>query len=249
MKVLVDADIVAYRCAATVDSTMEKDVAFYRMDVLLQQILEATESDSRELWLTGSDNFRKQVNPDYKANRKDTVPPCYLQDCREYLITNHGAKVSHGCEADDMLGLGQTDDTIIATIDKDLLMIPGKHYNWVKMTISDVPYLDGLKHFYKQMLIGDRSDNITGVNRVGPVKAEKYITPLDNEQDMLDVVCELYNDPSRFIMNAACLWIQQKEEKQTWMTHAKQVGLILNSDLSQEAEAMLKFMKSLKETT
>jgi hypothetical protein len=72
---------------------------------------------------------------------------------------------------------------------------------------------------------------------------------LDNEQDMLDVVCELYNDPARFIMNAACLWIQQKEEKETWMTHAKQVGLILNSELQQEAEAMLNFMKSLKETT
>ena len=86
---LIDGDLVAYRCAATVPEDVEKDVAFYRMDVLIQQIIEATDATQYRVFLTGKNNFRKKINPEYKANRKDTVPPVYLQDCRQYLVDNH----------------------------------------------------------------------------------------------------------------------------------------------------------------
>ena len=68
----------------------------------------------------------------------------------EYLVKEYKAEVCDGQEADDALGINQTDQTIICTIDKDLLMIPGQHYNFVKEEFKTVTYLDGLKHFYMQ---------------------------------------------------------------------------------------------------
>jgi DNA polymerase-1 len=248
MKVLIDGDIVAYRCAATVLEDVDKDVAFARMDVLLQQIFDATEADTHEIWLTGSENFRKEIYPEYKANRKDTIPPVYLQECRAYLIEVWNAKVSHGKEADDMLGLGQTDDTVIATIDKDLRMVPGKHYNFVKLLLDEVTEGDAIRHFYKQLLIGDKSDNIIGVAGIGPVKAGKFIDPLDDEQEMLETVLALYDSEHRFIINAECLWIQQQGQE-SWTEHTQRVGLTLPSQLKHEAEVTLSFMKSLTEPT
>lgn len=242
---LIDADLVAFRCAATVPEHEPLDVAIYRVDVLMRQILEATESEQYKTFLTGRGNFRKVINTEYKANRKDKEPPHYLQDCREYLIKEWNAVVSDGCEADDLLGIEQTDETVICSLDKDLLMIPGVHFNWNKVEYTHVDQMLGLRTFYKQMLIGDRSDNIFGVDKIGPVKAAKFIDHLETEQEMFNTVLQLYDDQySRFIMNAQCLWIMQKE-KETW-AHRSQ-GLHLTSVFRQELEKELEFMRSLME--
>lgn len=241
MIALIDADLVVYRCAATVPEHEGLDVATYRIDCLMRQILDATESTEYRAFLTGKNNFRKKINPEYKANRKDTVPPFYLQDCRKYLMEEWNGEMSEGCEADDMLGIANTPDSVICSLDKDLLMIPGLHFNWVKMEYKTTLKQDGLRVFYKQMLIGDRSDNIIGINKIGPVKAEKLIEHLDEEQDMFDVVYNLYSDPKRFVMNANCLWIQQ-QQGETW---ASRQDLVLPDDCQQEVTTMLEFMKSL----
>jgi len=242
---LIDADLVAFRCAATVQEHEPLDVAVYRVDVLMRQILEATESEQYKAFLTGRGNFRKIINTEYKANRKDKEPPFYLQDCREYLIKEWNAVVSDGIEADDLLGIEQTDETVVCSLDKDLLMIPGVHFNWNKVEYTHVDQLTGLRTFYKQMLVGDRSDNVFGVDKIGPVKAAKAIDHLETEQEMFDTVLALYDDEySRFIMNAQCLWIMQNEGE-TW-AHRSQ-GLHLTSVFRQELENELQFMKSLKD--
>ena len=61
MNLLIDADLVAFRCAATVSEDMDRDIAFYRMDVLIQQIIEATEGASYSLYLTGKVNVAPLV--------------------------------------------------------------------------------------------------------------------------------------------------------------------------------------------
>lgn len=243
MHLNIDADLVTYRCAATVSEDMEKDVAFYRMDVLIQQLIEATEGTSYTLFLTGKNNFRKKINPEYKANRKDTVPPIYLQECRQYLVENHAAVMSEGCEADDLLGMNQEENTILCSLDKDLRMIPGRHYNWTKVELDVVNKQDAIRHFYKQMLIGDKSDNIFGVDKIGPVKAGKLIDHLDDEQEMFNIVYEKYNeDAKRFVMNANCLWIWRKENE-LW---GDRQDLVLPEACQQEVTTMSEFMTSLK---
>ena len=205
---LIDADIVAYRCAASAEDE-NIDVAIMRTDNMMMELMPF--GDKQLSFLSGPNNFRKIINPDYKANRKDIIKPQYLNDCKQYLIDEYKAIVTDGHEADDALGYNQTKDSVICSIDKDLLMIPGHHYNFVKKEYHEVSELDGLKAFYRQMLIGDSSDNIFGVKGIGKVKAAKLIDHLDNEKDMFGLVFGLYNDHNRFEVNSDCLWIMRKE--------------------------------------
>lgn len=145
----------------------------------MRELLEATGSNSYVGFLSGTVNFRKTVNPDYKAHRKDKEPPTHLQACRGYLSTEWNCRVSDGIEADDELGIHQNDKTILCSLDKDLQQIPGKHFNWVSQELTEVSVEQGTKFFWKQMLIGDVADNLRGVDRIGKVKAAKLIDPCE----------------------------------------------------------------------
>lgn len=218
---LIDADIVGFRCSVSCESKNPLDpseilledewIAHARVDKMMREILNDTGADTYELYLSGSNNFRKDVSPEYKANRKDKIPPVWLQSCREFLVTEWKAIVTDGIEADDALGINQTERTILCSIDKDLKQIPGKHYNFVKKEFFEVTPIDGLRYFYKQLLIGDTTDNIFGIRGIGPKKAEKIIDPLTEEKDMFIAVRDLYKDDARLTMNGKLLWILQKE--------------------------------------
>lgn len=221
MIVLIDADIVCYRNAAVSEDQPEA-VALRLTDQMMQDIINNSEADQYKSFLTGSltkypkvttPNFRNQINPEYKMNRKQAVPR-HLNVCRQFLIEEWNTVVTEGYEADDALGVEQDKtgvdgiyDTCIASIDKDLLQIPGYHYNFVTGKMQQVSELDGIKWFYKQMLIGDSSDNVKGVDKIGSVKASKIIDPLEKEIDMYQTVCSLYKDVERFDINSDCLWI------------------------------------------
>lgn len=219
---LIDGDLVAYINAASAEND-PLEVALMRVEGQMSSILATTNTIDYKVWISGSDNFRYSINPEYKANRKAIPPPRYLQECREYLVKFWYAKITEGYETDDALGINQNEDTIICSIDKDMLQIPGKHYRWPILrggkevraaTFVDIPYIDGLRYFYKQMLIGDTSDNIIGVSKIGQVKADKIISPLNTESEMVATVRELYNENlPRFNMNADCLWIMRNENE------------------------------------
>lgn len=209
-KSLLDGDIVAYRCAAASEHD-GLEIALVRTDKMVRDILEATQADKYNIYLTGSNNFRKEINPEYKANRKDTIPPQFLQQCREYLVLEWNAQVTDGYEADDALGINQDDESVICSIDKDLLQVPSRHYNFVRQEFSKVSELEGLQAFYRQMLIGDVSDNVIGIKGIGKVKAGKIIDVLTTEEEMFHKVISLYDSADRFYMNADCLWIMRKE--------------------------------------
>jgi 5'-3' exonuclease len=239
MILLIDADLVAYRCSASVEPHGDEDVARLRCDRLMQELLHTTGSEQYISFLTGPNNFRKKVNPEYKANRKDTIPPQWLQSCRRFLVEEWNSAVSDGCEADDLLGINQTTDTMIASLDKDLLMIPGQHYNWVKQEQQFVDEIDGIKHLYKQMLIGDRADNIFGVDGIGKVKAAKHIDHLETEDEMIETVFDLYGeDALRFYMNAQCLWIM-RNEGETWADRLNHLTLpaLLQQEVDQKSSS------------
>ena len=241
----IDGDLVCYRCAASVGEQGTEEIAILRTDKLMRDLLYNTGSDEYRCYLTGKGNFRYKINESYKANRKDTPKPQWLQSCREYLISEFSAYVTNGCEADDYLGISQEERTTCASLDKDLLMIPGWHFRWLENEKIYVVPLDGLKHFYKQMLIGDKTDNIFGVVGLGKVKAAKIIDPLETEEEMIQTVFDLYDeDAERFYMNANCLWIMQ-EKGVIWHHHAE--SLILPQQLRQELDKKSDFMTSLME--
>lgn len=215
---LIDADIVCFMAAASAELE-PLDVALMRADNHMRDILEATGSDNYKAFISGQHNFRYEVNPMYKANRV-APQPVHREAVKEFLITEWKASVTDGYEADDALGINQTEDTIICSIDKDLRMIPGKHYSWDilrkgvvirEAKIFVVTELEGLKAFYTSLYVGDTTDNIIGVQGIGKVRAAKIIDPLNSEQAMFNTARAAYADDERFLMNATCLWIQRKE--------------------------------------
>ena len=229
MIALIDGDLVAYRCSASAEND-GVEIAVTRCDRLMQDILAVTTADSYRVFLTGGNNFRKDIDPEYKANRKDTIPPQYLQQCREHLVVNWKAEVCDGHEADDALGVAQVsawhipveeavEETIICSLDKDLLQIPGKHYRWQIGTskwtkeaeLLNVDYLAGLRSFYISSLVGDKSDNVRGVDGIGKVRADKALIGAETEQEMFDTCRILYNDDERYFRNVKLLWIWREE--------------------------------------
>ena len=214
MKALIDADIVAYRAACSAE---EDDlwIACARADQMMQDIIADTGATSYAAYLTGKGNFRRELTETYKANRPDDRPK-HWQGIREFLITNHKAIVCDGFEADDQLGVDQDKthgSTVICSIDKDLLQIPGKHYNFVKKVFQEITHDEGLKRLYIQSLVGDRSDNIAGIAGIGPVKAEKAIGGL-LPKEYYEACRSIYNDDERFHLNMKLLYIWQKPNDQ-----------------------------------
>ena len=219
-KVLVDGDIVAYRAAFSTQDLFP-EAARRKVDDLMLYILGETlvfytEVDY-EVYLTGQGNFRYDIakSAPYKGNRRDVEKPVHLSLCREYLVDKWGAIVSEGEEADDLIGIAATKhgpDTVVASIDKDMLQIPCKHFNFTTGVWNDVSEFEGLKFFYKQILTGDRADNIVGLFRVGPVKAEKMLEGCSTEQDLWEAVVKAYDgDKERVVENARLLWLRRKE--------------------------------------
>jgi len=237
---LVDADIVAYRSAASCEPSKARDyvepmeVAIMRADDLMRRILEETGATSYKAFLTGSDNFRMEYNPEYKANRKDTPRPRWLQDVRQHLVVHYNASVEDGQEADDAMGIMQCaataardgnafglyscDDTVICTIDKDLLMIPGNHYNFVTGERLEQLPIPAIRRLYYQLLMGDRTDNVFGFDGIArqviPKKLQHIFDELssyDDELDMFSFVRDLYSNDELLLMNARCLWIRRVE--------------------------------------
>jgi 5'-3' exonuclease len=242
MLALIDQDLLCYRCAASAENE-EVSVAIGRIDELLDQILEKTKATEYRAFLSGPSNFRKTIYPEYKANRTQPKPK-WLVALREYSLERLGAELApEQLEADDALGINQTSNTIICSLDKDLLQIPGKHFqwaisgpNWEKPdTFYEIDELAGLKAFYKQCLKGDVSDNIKGVEGIGDKKAEKLLAECTTEQEMFDKVRDTYGNDEEFLMNARCLYILRHFEDD-FKFHFERMANGNNSDATSNSD-------------
>jgi hypothetical protein len=224
----VDGDIVAYRCAATAEGQPE-DIALYRIEELMNRIVHETNARQHKVFLSGANNFRYDIFPAYKLHRVGKPKPQHLERSRQYLVEHWGASISDGYEADDSLGIFQTDlESCIASIDKDLLQIPGHHYNFVRQEFIFVSPFDALRNFYSQVITGDGADGVPafdGKIRNGiPKFVQRLLDPLQEiteEYEMYKYALSIYedhygfhfDDPAGKTMhrNAKVLYIMRKE--------------------------------------
>ena len=182
------------------------------------------EAQSRRVFLTGKNNFRDQVATiqEYKGNRDKSKRPHYYTDIRNYLIEHQGAEVIDGQEADDAQAIAQwacpDKSTVIVGIDKDLYGCPGFHYHWVKDELFYISLAQANKFFWKQVLTGDRTDNIPGIKGLGPKTADKIIDVTDGswvamEQAVQNEYKKVYGDAwyPAFHENATLIWMRREE--------------------------------------
>ena len=225
LKLLVDGDIIAYRAAYSTEDGSPKD-AEEKAQNLLYDIFKETLlfplPELYQVYLTGRGNFRYDIakSHEYKGNRKAVEKPKYLGHVRNYLVDNYNAIVSDGEEADDLISKAATrigKEAIVASIDKDMLQIPCRHYNFNKREWQEVDEWSGLKFFYTQILTGDTADNIVGLFRVGPKKAADMLQGCKTEQDLYEACVKAYDgDIDRVIENARLLWLR-REEDELWL--------------------------------
>lgn len=219
--ILIDCDILVYRVGygcAGYDFVETIDV----LDTTIQKIRDRFPKEGSILCLSNTEKtFRHDVakTAPYKGNRKAEKPEFY-NEIRQYLLEERGAVLSEtGYEADDYMGMNTNRKTdIIATIDKDLYMIPAKaHYNFVKDELVKIKR--PAYYFWYQMLTGDTADNIVGLKGIGPKKADKILHNL-RTKEMRHPVEEEYKREfgdkwqSRFEENGKLLWIKRHPKKE-----------------------------------
>lgn len=156
-------------------------------DSFIRRIRENTSNDYSIFLTPSSGNFRDSfaTHTKYKANRDGALRPVYLPDLREYLCNSYFGLVASGHEAEDEVsieaGLIGQDDYIIVGHDKDLLQIPGRHYDWVKNESFNVSVQEASDALWMQVLMGDRTDNIPGCWGMGFQKAKNRVSVWNHE--------------------------------------------------------------------
>lgn len=185
---MVETDILKYSIAEPLGFCL------HSVKKLITSILNETKATSHKIYLTGNSNFRDTVavTKPYKGNRDKTHKPIHYTAIKEYLIDKWNAEVINGMEADDAMGIAQSCSTVICSLDKDMLMIPGQHYNWRTGVHRTITKEEADRHFYYMMLTGDVVDNIKGVPKIGPAKADKILSVCSTEKEMWEAVQEAY---------------------------------------------------------
>lgn len=213
MRLLIDADIVAFRAASVTERVYDwgDDIWSMASDlgeakrILSEQIGDITLAAGKGhraakpvLVFSDDTNWRKLENPTYKSNRKGVRKPIVYRPLVEWCIKNLPVLQCPNLEADDVLGIEATRDpegTVVCSIDKDLAGIPCSLYNWDKMVRpEEVDLASANLTFFTQCLTGDSTDGYPGLKGCGPAGAKKILDGLDplDESAMWSAIIAAY---------------------------------------------------------
>lgn len=162
------------------------------LDGMIRKAIDAVGYKDYYLYLTPSTgNFRDAIGTirKYKGNRDTSSRPFYYPDLREHLLAAHQAIVARGEEADDQISwvarkfYKEQREFVIIGIDKDLLQIPGRHYNWVDDEHKELSEDEARLFYWAQVLAGDSGDNVPGCYGLGLKKAEHFLVQCNGFSD------------------------------------------------------------------
>lgn len=142
-------------------------------------------------------NWRKQYHPDYKANRKDKEKPVMYEIILNELYSNYEVISLPNLEADDTCRIIYEDNQnyntrkLLVSIDKDFHSFPCELYDPLHDKEFVINQAEADYNLMKQIIMGDKADNIQGLEGYGEVKTAKF---LDSEPHTLDDVKELFRE-------------------------------------------------------
>ena len=186
MKLLIDGDIIAYTAASACETPIDWGDGLWTLHAFEQELegylaesvsklIQASSCTEVVTAISDVANYRKSIDPTYKANRKNIRKPMLLQHAKDFLFETYNGVIWKNLEADDVLGiLGSSDaDSVIWSTDKDLKTIPANHL--IDGEIVEISEAEADYWFYYQTLVGDITDNYPGCPKVGPKTAEKIL--------------------------------------------------------------------------
>lgn len=195
---LIDGDVIAFTAASAVQKTHEDSFGFvtpwasriegqFVVDSMMCNLEIDFKATHIRVALTDPEvNWRRSIFPAYKANR--TGPrPLLLDILKQYLRDKYGAFHWPELEADDVLGILNTEPQaydgkrILVGNDKDFLTVPGfyhrlKDYNGSgKPVVREVTPWEAQRFHIKQTLMGDATDGYPGCPLIGKTRAEELL--------------------------------------------------------------------------
>lgn len=185
MKAIIDADQAVYAaCYSTQGKAFSKTSSLF--DFRMEQITRTCRADSMTVVLGGAGNFREEIaiTKPYKGGRKNEKPEDFLK-LRDYVQSEYPVEIQDGLEADDVCAILVTEgyvsdpsglDKILVSPDKDLLQVPGLHFNPLKPEngVFLVDEEEAHWFFCQQLLSGDSTDNIPGLPYLTPELFDLY---------------------------------------------------------------------------
>lgn len=194
-RLIIDGDIPLYQIGFSVETAVDWGGDFWSLSgdmnearesmvIWVDRLKAATKTAEVYIALTGGENWRKALEPQYKANRKKVRKPVVLNPLRDFIRSRWDVLEEDGLEADDLLGLNANRVDILCSSDKDLMTVPGRHFNPNKPEegIRKVSEREADYNLLVQALTGDSTDNYPGCPGVGPVSARKLLDGLEAEE-------------------------------------------------------------------
>ena len=138
-------------------------------------------------------NFRKEINPLYKAYR-GAKPLMYDLLLKMVIDSYHVVTLPH-LEADDTCRIIYEDNEtfkgtkLIITIDKDFYSFPCTLYrdNPKDNTVVTVTEEDARQNEFVQVIMGDKTDGYSGIPNYGEKTARGFVNPSTTWQDIVDL--------------------------------------------------------------
>lgn len=163
---ILDLDSIVFSIGYAKDFIKPDSMIEEHCDSLMNSILTKSLATHYIGFIKGKDTIKERLvfNYEYKQNRKSGTP-IFWNYTKQYLINKWGAIESNGLEVDDAVNITRLNlkDSFIVAIDKDLLMLEGRHYNWRKDEWFENTEESANYKFLLSMCTGDSVDNIKGL--------------------------------------------------------------------------------------
>ena len=242
---VIDADILLYKACRVAEEEVNwgddqwvlwSDLNKVKtiIDDQVDLIVEEMEADRSILCFSDKKNYRKEINPEYKANRRGGRKPLCFQGALQYCKDTYPFRQFTSLEADDVIGIIATTESdkneyVIVSEDKDLLTVPGLHWDLKSKEVYSLSEDEADFNFFAQTLTGDTVDNYKGCPNVGKVTAEKLLKSVE-PKDLWETVVTRYEKAGLkeqdAILNARmarilrkCEYNRTTEEVKLWSPH------------------------------
>lgn len=229
---VIDADIILYKACRVAEEEVnwgnDQYVLWSNLNLVktiiddqIDLIVDQMEADRSLLCFSDIKNYRKEINPEYKANRRGGRKPLCFKSALQFCKDTYPFRLFENLEADDVVGIiGTTEnenDYVIVSEDKDLLTIPGLHWDLNLKRIFRIDDEEADFNFFKQALMGDTVDNYKGCPKVGKVSAENILRDAEKKgEDLWETVVNKYLKAGLTeedaIMNARMARILRRDE-------------------------------------